>query len=199
MWTSTTDSIFPNLMPHYGIKPVTSWYNITSRNAIESNLWNFIYRNIQRTKYVFLKLFRNFWNVPVPVPEPSQLALSWLQLFMSTLPARWASASLTTVSNVPSSVIRVYMSFCNILWSLVRWWKINLLLHIYDWWQKATCTVKLNANWSKIKINSQNMSSSVWFYSVSNMDPLHPDSKIHGANMGPSGADRTQVGPILAP
>ena len=26
-----------------------------------------------------------------------------------------------------------------------------------------------------------------------------PDSKVHGANMGPSGADRTQVGPMLAP
>ena len=25
-----------------------------------------------------------------------------------------------------------------------------------------------------------------------------PDSKVHGANMGPSGADRTQVGPMLA-
>ena len=27
----------------------------------------------------------------------------------------------------------------------------------------------------------------------------YPDSKVHGANMGPSGADRTQVGPMLAP
>ena len=27
----------------------------------------------------------------------------------------------------------------------------------------------------------------------------HLDSKVHGANMGPSGADRTQVGPMLAP
>ena len=26
----------------------------------------------------------------------------------------------------------------------------------------------------------------------------YPDSKFHGANMGPSGADRTQVGPMLA-
>ena len=26
-----------------------------------------------------------------------------------------------------------------------------------------------------------------------------PDSKVHWANMGPSGADRTQVGPMLAP
>ena len=26
-----------------------------------------------------------------------------------------------------------------------------------------------------------------------------PDSKVHGTNMGPSGADRTQVGPIFAP
>ena len=26
-----------------------------------------------------------------------------------------------------------------------------------------------------------------------------PDSKVHGANMGPSEADRTQVGPMLAP
>ena len=26
-----------------------------------------------------------------------------------------------------------------------------------------------------------------------------PDSKVHGTNMGPSGADRTQVGPMLAP
>ena len=26
----------------------------------------------------------------------------------------------------------------------------------------------------------------------------YPDSKVHGANMGPSGADRTQVGPMLA-
>ena len=29
---------------------------------------------------------------------------------------------------------------------------------------------------------------------------LHfPDSKVYGANMGPPGADRTQVGPMLAP
>ena len=27
---------------------------------------------------------------------------------------------------------------------------------------------------------------------------FHPDSKVHGANMGPSGVDRTQVGPMLA-
>ena len=27
----------------------------------------------------------------------------------------------------------------------------------------------------------------------------YPDSKVHGANMGPSGADRTQMGPMLAP
>ena len=26
-----------------------------------------------------------------------------------------------------------------------------------------------------------------------------PDSKVHGANMGPSGDDRTQMGPMLAP
>ena len=26
-----------------------------------------------------------------------------------------------------------------------------------------------------------------------------PDGKVHGAKMGPSGADRTQVGPMLAP
>ena len=25
-----------------------------------------------------------------------------------------------------------------------------------------------------------------------------PNSKVHGANMGPPGADRTQVGPMLA-
>ena len=28
---------------------------------------------------------------------------------------------------------------------------------------------------------------------------LYPDSKVHGDNMGPSRADRTQVGPMLAP
>ena len=27
----------------------------------------------------------------------------------------------------------------------------------------------------------------------------YPDSKVHGANMGPAGADRTQVGPMLVP
>ena len=26
-----------------------------------------------------------------------------------------------------------------------------------------------------------------------------PDNKVHGVNMGPSGADRTQVGPMLSP
>ena len=34
----------------YGIKPVTSWHNITSRNAVESNLRSFIYQNRQWTK-----------------------------------------------------------------------------------------------------------------------------------------------------
>ena len=29
--------------------------------------------------------------------------------------------------------------------------------------------------------------------------PWVPNSKVHGANMGPSGADRTQVGPMLTP
>ena len=28
---------------------------------------------------------------------------------------------------------------------------------------------------------------------------MYPNSKVHGANMGPSGADRIQVGPMLAP
>ena len=28
---------------------------------------------------------------------------------------------------------------------------------------------------------------------------MYPDSKVHGANMGLSGANRTQVGPMLAP
>ena len=28
---------------------------------------------------------------------------------------------------------------------------------------------------------------------------MSPDSKVHGANMGPSGAERIQVGPMLAP
>ena len=27
----------------------------------------------------------------------------------------------------------------------------------------------------------------------------YPDSKVHGANMGPPQADRTQVGPMMAP
>ena len=31
-----------------------------------------------------------------------------------------------------------------------------------------------------------------------NTEPI-PDSKIHGANMGPSGANRTRVGPMLVP
>ena len=33
----------------------------------------------------------------------------------------------------------------------------------------------------------------------SGMCAATPSSKVHGANMGPSGADRTQVGPMLAP
>ena len=37
------------------------------------------------------------------------------------------------------------------------------------------------------------MRISIWTFCNS------PDSKVHGANMGPSGADRTQVGPKLAP
>ena len=28
---------------------------------------------------------------------------------------------------------------------------------------------------------------------------IYPDDKVHAANMGPSGADRTQVGPMFAP
>ena len=31
-----------------------------------------------------------------------------------------------------------------------------------------------------------------WFHA-------NPDSKVHGTNMGPSGADRTQVGPHVGP
>ena len=73
---------------HYGKKTVTSWRNITSRNAIESNLRSYIYiyfKIYSGLKYVFLKLFWNFWNVPVPDLEPSQLAQSWLPLIMFTV------------------------------------------------------------------------------------------------------------------
>ena len=34
---------------------------------------------------------------------------------------------------------------------------------------------------------------------IENKRHNYPDSKIHGAYMGPPGADRTQVGPMLAP
>ena len=37
-----------------------------------------------------------------------------------------------------------------------------------------------------------------WIVYLTKTGP-NPDNKVHGANMGPSGADRTQVGPMLAP
>ena len=37
----------------------------------------------------------------------------------------------------------------------------------------------------------------VRFHAIATYD--NPDSKVHGANMGSSGSDRTQVGPMLAP
>ena len=36
-------------------------------------------------------------------------------------------------------------------------------------------------------------------WAVNSLHKDHPDSKVHGANMGPSGADRTQVGHMLDP
>ena len=59
---------------------------------------------------------------------------SWLESLMwfivgAWLPARWASDSLDTASDVSSGFIHVYMWFCNILWSLIVYCrKINHLL-----------------------------------------------------------------------
>ena len=50
--------------------------------ATEEVLYIKIYSGL---KYILLKLFWNFWNLTVPDPELSHLALSWLQLFMSTV------------------------------------------------------------------------------------------------------------------
>ena len=47
----------------------------------------------------------------------------------------------------------------------------------------------LRAAWSQLKIYIL-IYSGQWY---------NPDSKVNGAHMGPSGADRTQVGPMLAP
>ena len=60
-------------------------------------------------KYVFLKLLWNFLNVPVRDPEPSQLALSWPLLFMSTVASSMSFGLLATASNVSSAFIHVYM------------------------------------------------------------------------------------------
>ena len=38
-----------------------------------------------------------------------------------------------------------------------------------------------------------------WILRPPNLIDSSPDSKVHGANMGPSEADRTQVSPMLAP
>ena len=42
--------LFGFMVHHYGMKPVKSWHNTTSRNTIESNFISFIYQNIQWTK-----------------------------------------------------------------------------------------------------------------------------------------------------
>ena len=113
----------------YRIKSVTSWHDITSRNAIESYSKVLYIKIYSWLKYVFLKLIWNFWNVPVRDPEPSQLALSWPLLFMSAVTSSMSFGSLATASNVLSGFIHMYMWLCNILWSLiVHCWKINLLL-----------------------------------------------------------------------
>ena len=72
------------MVHHYGIKPLTSCHNITSRNAIESNLRSFTYQNIQWTKIRIPETILEL-KEPVPHSEPSQLALSWLQLLMFTV------------------------------------------------------------------------------------------------------------------
>ena len=56
------------------------------------------------------------------------------------------------------------------------------------------------AMWVYVKYEQTTVKSDLllcWMPPLS--DYTDSDSKVHGANMGPSGADRTQVGPMLAP
>ena len=88
--------------------------------------WEVLYIKIYSgLKYIFLKLFWNFWNGPVPNSKPYQLVLSWLQLFMSTV-ASPTSFGFQQCIICFYSCVYVIMQYFVIL--IVHRWKINLLL-----------------------------------------------------------------------
>ena len=96
---------------HCGIIPVTSWQNITSSNAIESNLRRFIFQTIQWIRIRVSQTIPELWNLLVPDSVPSGwpcLGCSWS---CQRLPARWASASLASASNVSSLVSQTFMYY----------------------------------------------------------------------------------------
>ena len=76
--------LFRDMVYHYRIKPVTSWHNITSRNAIESYSKIFIYQNIQ-------------WTI-IRIPETILELLKCTRMRSRTLP----------VSTVLAAAIHVY-------------------------------------------------------------------------------------------
>ena len=77
--------LFEYMEHHCGIIPVTSWQNITSRNAIESNSRRFIFQTIQWIRIRVSQTIPELYNLLVPDSVPSRLALPWLQLIMSTV------------------------------------------------------------------------------------------------------------------
>ena len=110
--------LFGFMVYHYGINPVTSWHNITSRNAIENKKfyiskytvdWNTYSLNYSRTPEMYT----------CPIPNPPSWHCLGCSYSCLRLPARWASVFLATASNASSGFSQVYMWLCNILWSLI--------------------------------------------------------------------------------
>ena len=89
--------------------------------------------------------------------------------------------------------------FCVSLQSSYRWicWalSVRLVLGEYPIDDKST----LLMTWCREKWRESNMKRTIFLLTHGCRIVHKPDSKVHGTNMGPSGADRTQVGPMLAP
>ena len=118
------------MVHHYKIKPVTSWYNITSRDAIESYSRSFIYQNIQWTKIRISKTILELLKCtrarsrtpPIGTVLAAAIHVYGCQLDVLWLP--WLPLAMYHLF-----FFHVYTWLCNILWSLiVHCWKINLLL-----------------------------------------------------------------------
>ena len=116
----------------------------------------------------------------------------------------------------PSDTIWQHWSQSSMVHVMAYWWCFQVIIFLLHYHYRK-CSRYLSIIWVwKSLIKSYNHILQEWrryemhaicIWIVCNIHMLNnemslisiPDSKVHGANMGPTWADRTQVGPMLAP